>query len=82
MTWKGQNYLGISNNFGAVPFVIKGGAVKSVNQRFNKRRSALLSTLTKGSDSQHSVKYSEQLNTLSKKRDSFIKDRGRILLPL
>ena len=74
MTWEGQNYLGVSNNFGAVPFVIKGGAVKSVNQRFNKRRSALLSALTKGSDSQHSVKYSEQLNILSKKRDSFMRD--------
>ena len=69
-----NNFLGVSNNFGAVPFVIKGGAVKSVNQRFNKRRSALLSALTKGSDSQHSVKYSEQLNTLSKKRDSFMRD--------
>ena len=69
-----NNFLGVANNFGAVPFVIKGGAVKSVNQRFNKRRSALLSALTKGSDSQHSVKYSEQLNTLSKKRDSFMRD--------
>ena len=69
-----SNFLGAANNFGAVPFVIKGGAVKSVNQRFNKRRSALLSALTKGSDSQHSVKYSEQLNTLSKKRDSFMRD--------
>ena len=69
-----SNFLGVANNFGAVPFVIKGGAVKSVNQRFNKRRSALLSALTKGSDSQHSVKYSEQLNTLSKKRDSFMCD--------
>ena len=69
-----NNFLGVSNNFGAVPFVIKGGAVKSVNQRFNKRRSALLSALTKGSDSQHSVKYSEQLNALSKKRDSLMRD--------
>ena len=42
-----NNFLGVSNNFGAVPFVIKGGAVKSVNQRFNKRRSALLSALQK-----------------------------------
>ena len=69
-----SNFLGAANNFGAVPFVIKGGAVKSVNQRFNKRRSALMSALTKGSDSQHSVKYSEQLNALSKKRDSFMRD--------
>lgn len=69
-----SNFLGVANNFGAVPFVIKGGAVKSVNQRFNKRRSTLLSALTKGNNSQHSVKYSEQLNTLSKKRDSFMRD--------
>lgn len=69
-----NNFLGVANNFGAVPFVIKGGAVKSANQRFNKRRSALLSALTKGSDSQHSVKCSEQLNILSKKRDSFMRD--------
>lgn len=69
-----DNFLGVANNFGAVPFVIKGGAVKSANQRFNKRRSALLSALTKGRDSQHSVKYSEQLNILSKKRDFFMRD--------
>ena len=69
-----DNFFGVANNFGAVPFVIKGGAIKSVNQRFNKRRSVLMSALTKGSDSQHSVKYSEQLNTLSKKRDSFMRD--------
>lgn len=69
-----NNFLGVANNFGAVPFVIKGGAIKSVNQRFNKQRAKLLSALTKGSDSQHSVKYSEQLNTLNRKRESFMRD--------
>ena len=69
-----NNFLGVANNFGAVPFVIKGGAIKSVNQRFNKQRARLLSAITKGSDSQHSVKYSEQLNTLSRKRESFMRD--------
>lgn len=69
-----NNFLGVANNFGAVPFVIKGGAIKSVNQRFNKQRAKLLSALTKGSDSQHSVKYSKQLNTLSRKRESFMRD--------
>lgn len=69
-----DNFLGAANNFGAAPFVIKGGAIKSANQRFNKRRAALLSALTKGMDSKHSVKYSEQLNALSRKRDSFMRD--------
>ena len=41
------NFLGVANNFGAVPFVIKGGAIKSVNQRFNKQRAVLLSALQK-----------------------------------
>lgn len=69
-----DNFLGVANNFGAVPFVIKGGALKSVNQRFNKKRAALTSALTKGYHSADSVKYSEQLNALSRKRETFIRD--------
>ena len=69
-----NNFLGVSNNFGAVPFVIKGGAVKSANQRFNKKRAKLISSVTKGSDSKSSVKYSKQLNILSQRRESFLRD--------
>ena len=68
------NFLGVANNFGQMPFVIKGGALKSANQRFNKKRAALMSSLTKGKDSSHSTKYSEQLNILSRKRSSFFRD--------
>lgn len=69
-----NNFLGAANNFGAVPFVIKGGALKSVNQRFNKKRSVLLSALTKGNNSTDSIKHSKQLHVLSRKRESFLRD--------
>ena len=48
---------------------MNGRAIKSANQRFNKKRAKLMSNLTKGSDSKTSVKYSRQLNTLSQKPD-------------
>ena len=69
-----NNFLGVANNFGGVPFVIDGRAVKSANQRFNKKRAKLISSVTKGSDSKSSVKYSKQLNILSQRRESFLRD--------
>lgn len=69
-----NNFLGVANNFGGVPFVINGRAIKSANQRFNKKRTKLISSVTKGSDSKSSVKYSKQLNILSQRRESFQRD--------
>ena len=69
-----NNFLGVANNFGGAPFVMNGRAVKSANQRFNKNRAKLISSVTKGSDSKSSVKYSKQLNILSQKRESFLRD--------
>ena len=69
-----NNFLGVANNFGGVPFVMNGRAVKSANQRFNKKRAKLISSVTKGSDSKSSVKYSKQLNILSQRRESFLRD--------
>ena len=69
-----NNFLGVANNFGGAPFVMNGRAVKSANQRFNKKRAKLISSVTKGSDSKSSVKYSKQLNTLSQRRESFLRD--------
>jgi len=51
-----DNFCAVANNFGDIPFLIKGGAIKSMNQNFNKERSRLLSEVTKGSDSTHSKK--------------------------
>ena len=69
-----SNLAAVANNFGDTPFLIKGGALKSMNQKFNKQRSKLLSAVTKGSDSTHSKKETKQLQALSRKRDAFLRD--------
>ena len=38
-----DNFLAVANNFGRTPFLIKGGAMKSWNQWYNKKRAALMS---------------------------------------
>lgn len=69
-----SNFLAVANNFGDTPFLIKGGAVRSMNQNFNRQRAKLLSAITKGSDSTHSRKETKQLNHLSQKRTNFLRD--------
>ena len=69
-----SNLAAVANNFGDTPFLIKGGALKSMNQKFNKQRAKLLSAVTKGSDSTHSKKETKQLQALSRKRDAFLRD--------
>lgn len=69
-----DNFLAVGNNFGATPFLIKGGALKSMNHTFNKKRAQLMSSLTKGWDSTGSAKNSRRLYVLSRNRDNFIRD--------
>lgn len=69
-----DNFCAVANNFGDTPFLIKGGAIKSMNQNFNKERARLLSEVTKGSDSTHSVKKTKQLHALSRKRETRLRD--------
>ena len=69
-----DNFCAVANNFGDTPFLIKGGAIKSMNQNFNKERARLLSEVTKGSDSTHSKKETKRLHTLSRKRETCLRD--------
>ena len=69
-----DNFCAVANNFGDIPFLIKGGAIKSMNQNFNKERSRLLSEVTTGSDSTHSKKETKRLHTLSRKRETRLRD--------
>lgn len=69
-----ETFAAAAGNFGAAPFLIEGGAVKAKNQWFNKQRAALLSVLTKGKDSSHSVRTSRALRALSRKRRDFFRD--------
>ena len=63
------NFITVVNNFGEQPFIVKGGAIKSVNQYFNKKKAELQSDLKKkiGSD------WSNRLEKLTNKRYEKIK---------
>ena len=69
-----NNFIAVCSSFGSAPFLIRGGAVKSWNQWYNKKRAALLGGLTKGKDSRHSEKHSRRLDALSRKRDERMRD--------
>ena len=69
-----DNLLTVAGNFGKAPFLIRGGVVKSINQRFNKRRAKLIASLTRGYDSSHSHKDSNALDALSRKREDALRD--------
>ena len=69
-----DNFCAVANNFGDTPFLIKGGAIKSMNQNFNKERARLLSEVTKGSDSTYSMKETRRLHALSRKRENRLRD--------
>ncbi len=66
------NLVTIVNNIGLCPIVIKGGAVKSINQYYNKERARLSSIYTRqGQLSQRGKK----LMRLTNKRDRMLHDR-------
>ena len=69
-----NNFLAIANNYGETPYLIRGGAIKSWNQWYNKKRSVFMKQLTKGKDSRHSIKDSRRLDALSRKRDERMRD--------
>ena len=69
-----DNFCAVAGNFGESPFLIRGGAVKSENRKFNKERARLMSELTAGKDSTRSVKDSKRLDRLSMHRDGWLRD--------
>lgn len=64
-----ENFITVVNNFGEQPFIVKGGAIKSVNQYFNKKKAELQSDLKRktGND------WSKRLEKLTNKRYEKIK---------
>ncbi len=65
-----RNIVTIGNNIGEQPIVIKGGALKSINQFYNKRRAQLQSIY----DHQR-VKVGSTMTILTEKRNRKIKDQ-------
>ena len=69
------NFASIADNRGGIPVVIKGGAVKSRNQWYNKRIAFLKSEQMKGHDPKtYHPGTTKQMKRISRKRDAFIRD--------
>ncbi len=68
-----ENLVAIVTNEGNA-LLFKGGAIKAINQWFNKERARLVSELTKGHETQKVKLSSHALQSLSLKRDCFIRD--------
>ena len=64
-----ENFITVVNNFGEQPFIIKGGALKSTNQYFNKQKAKLQSQLKKNENKD----WSKRLEKLTNKRYEKIK---------
>lgn len=64
-----DNFITMVNNIGEKPIAIKGGAIKSVNQYYNKRKAEIQSELKKVNKKD----WSKRLQKLSDKRYEMIK---------
>ena len=65
------NFLAGLSNTGALPFLIRGGWVKSLNQWFNKQRARLVSSLDEGNQGSRD---SHALDALSRDRENRLRD--------
>ena len=66
-----DNIAAVANTFGARPFVIKGGAIKSINQLYNKEMKRLSSCAMTCNNRYRTRK----MNALTEKRNRRIKDQ-------
>lgn len=64
-----ENFITVVNNFREQPFIIKGGALKSTNQYYNKQKAKLQSKLKKNENKD----WSKRLEKLTNKRYEKIK---------
>lgn len=70
-----DNFAAIADNKGNTPIVIKGGALKSRNQWFNKRMALLRSKLMEGHNPEtYRPQTTKKMSQLSRKREAFIDD--------
>ena len=69
-----NNFATITNNFGQVPLIVKGGMLKNRNQWYNKQRAHYVSVLRQGKASTEGPFTSKRLQRLDTKRHAFLKD--------
>ena len=69
-----NNLMTVGNNIGLTPFIIKGKALKSFNQYFNKQKAKLQSKLDLAKNEQIKKGIQRKLNRLSRKRKFKVND--------
>ena len=79
-----NNLMTVGNNINIKPFIIKGKALKSFNQYFNKQKAKLQSKLDVCKSEQLKVSIQRKLNRLSRKRkfkvNDFLHKASRLLI--
>ncbi|MEE0956311.1 MAG: transposase [Eubacterium sp.] len=63
-----DNFLAVCPGFGKAPFLIRGGALKSVNQYFNKKRAEIQSRIKQ----EYGIFTCHELDRISAKREDFL----------
>ncbi|MEI4828101.1 transposase [Bacillus sp. FJAT-53711] len=69
-----NNVATITTNTGAIPVLVKGNVIKSINQYYNKQKAHLLSILRHGKEPKEGPHTSKRLERLHEKRFLKIKD--------
>lgn len=69
-----DNIVTISNNIGIKPTIVKGNAIKSLNQYYNKQSALLHSELMKGKSTTGNTYISKRIQSLTMYRNNYIND--------
>ena len=69
-----DNFATIANNIGEKPIIIKGGALKSMNQYYNKEKAHYYGILRQGKSQKEGQFTSKRLQQLDEKRNAKVKD--------
>ena len=69
-----NNIAAFVSNDGEAPILYKGGAVKSMNRFFNRKKAELTGILMKGHDPKRVNVHTYKLHALSRKRTAFLRD--------
>ncbi len=68
------NFVSCANNYGAVPFIVKGGWIKSMNRLYNKKFARLSSDYNRGRESCDVKGDSRRMYAVSRKREDRLRD--------
>ena len=69
-----ENIIAFVSNDGKTPILYKGGAIKAMNQSYNKAKAKYTGILMKGHDPKRVNIHTTRLSNIERKRSSFLRD--------